>query len=82
MPQVLQEFRKLESRADFRGTVEQLLRYVPPEYLVDLGSVVLTDRTAPTKRAWARRNASNAKTAACYRRATRGRKAVEGLLRE
>lgn len=76
MPQVVQEFREFKPRADFRGSVERLLEYVPPEYLVGLESVVLKDRTAPAKVRWDRRNASDAEMAACYLRATKGRDAV------
>lgn len=76
MPRVVQEFREFKPRTDFRSTVERLLEYVPPEYLVGLDSVVLKDRTAPTKLRWDRRNASDAEMAACYRRATKGTKAV------
>jgi hypothetical protein len=41
VPQVLQEFRKLEARAGFRGTVERLLRYVPPGAAISPAGLLL-----------------------------------------
>lgn len=43
-PTIVESFRDFEPPASFKNTVETLLRYVPPKYLVGLRTIVLTNR--------------------------------------
>ena len=43
---IVESYRDFEPPAEFKRSVEMLLRYVPQEYLVGLKSIVLTNRAA------------------------------------
>ncbi len=73
MVQVLEEFRWLNPRADYRATVERLLRFVPPEYLEGLDRVCLKD-TAAFKDIWPAISRGT-EPRGLYWRAWKGRKA-------
>lgn len=49
MPQVIENYRDFEPPLHLRAEVEQLLRAVPPKYLVGLKTVLLTNRGALTR---------------------------------
>ena len=48
-PQVIENYRDFEPPIHLRAQVEQLLRAVPPKYLVGLKTVLLTNRGALTR---------------------------------
>lgn len=48
-PTIVESYRDFEPPATFRHSVETLLRYVPPKYLVGLRTIVLTNRAGLTK---------------------------------
>jgi hypothetical protein len=49
LPAIVESYRDFEPPPNFRTTVETLLRYVPPKYLIGLKSVVLTNRAGLTR---------------------------------
>lgn len=48
-PTIVESYRDFEPPPGFRQTVETLLRYVPPKYLVGLKTIVLTNRAGLTR---------------------------------
>jgi hypothetical protein len=49
LPAIVESYRDFEPPPNFRESVETLLRYVPPKYLIGLKSVVLTNRAGLTR---------------------------------
>jgi hypothetical protein len=45
-PEIVESYRDFEPKAQIRKTVDDLLNTVPPEYLVGLKKIVLTNRSA------------------------------------
>jgi hypothetical protein len=45
-PTIVESYRDFEPPVNFRQSVETLLRYVPPKYLVGLETIVLTNRAS------------------------------------
>jgi hypothetical protein len=74
MVQVLEEFRWLRPPANYRTTVERLLKSVPPEYLKDLDRVCLRD-TAALRGAWPAKMPPDTGNAGAYVHAWKGHKA-------
>jgi len=59
LPVIVESYRDFEPPPNFRESVETLLRYVPPKYLIGLKCVVLTNRAGLTRnkrrqRVWSR----------------------------
>jgi len=58
-PEIIENFRDFDPPAKFRNTVDDLVRCVPPEFLVGLQSITLTNRFALSrnqkrKKTWSR----------------------------
>jgi hypothetical protein len=58
-PEIIENFRDFESPARFRSIVDDLVRCVPPEFLVGLQSITLTNQSAlgrnqKRKKTWSR----------------------------
>lgn len=49
LPEIVESYREFEPPSGFRRTIETLLQYVPPKYLIGLKSVVLTNRAGLTR---------------------------------
>ncbi len=48
-PNIVESYRDFDPPANFRQTIEILLKYVPPKYLAGLKTVVLTNREGLTR---------------------------------
>jgi hypothetical protein len=48
-PTITESYREFAPPSGFKRTIETLLRYVPPEYLIGLKSIVLTNRAGLTR---------------------------------
>ena len=48
-PNIVESYRDFEPPTNFRQTIETLLKYVPPKYLVGLKTIVLTNREGLTR---------------------------------
>lgn len=76
-PKLVENYRDFEPPAGFRSLVEDLLKSVPPKYLVGLKTIVLTNREALTRdqrrqRVWSRsRKVRLAEVRGAYYRSTR-----------
>jgi hypothetical protein len=76
-PELAENYRDFEPPAEFRSLVEDLLKSVPPKYLVGLKTIVLTNREALTRdqrrqRVWSRnRKVRLAEVRGAYYRSTR-----------
>jgi hypothetical protein len=76
-PEIVESYRDFEPPPNFRRTIETLLRYVPPNYVVGLKTIVLTNRASLTskqrkQKTWSRNH--KVRLAEClgsYHRATR-----------
>jgi len=58
-PSIVESYRDFEPPTNFKQTVETLLRYVPPKYVVGLKTIVLTNQAGLTskkrkQRMWSR----------------------------
>ena len=49
VPDIVESYRDFEPPQNFRQTIEILIRYVPPQYLVGLKTIVLTNREGLTR---------------------------------
>ena len=84
-PTIVESYRDFEPPSKFKQSVETLLRYVPPKYLIGLKSIVLTNRAALSRNArrqkvWSRnRKVRHAESLGSYYRATKSSPATVWL---
>jgi hypothetical protein len=84
-PTIVESYRDFQPPMNFRETVETLLRYVPPKYLIGLKTIVLTNQAGLTskkrkQRMWSRnRKVRLAECLGSYQHASRSSPAAVWL---